>query len=181
MYFAQLLFEPFTGLFILDQSRVLFEPWRLITAVFLHGSFEHLIFNMLGLFFFAPILEEYVGSRKFLYLYFGAGLFASIVAALFYPFALGASGALFGVLGAIIVLMPTLRVYFFFVIPMPIWVAGIVWAAFDTLGLFYPSGIASAAHLAGMALGLAFGYYIKRTRPQPVFLNDPRLQDPRIR
>ena len=167
-FFLQMLFgRPFTELFLLDQSRVWFEPWRLLTAVFMHGGLSHLFFNMFGLFIFGPILEERIGPKRFLMLYVGAGLIASLAAAMLYPFSLGASGAIFGMLGALIVLLPRLQILFFFVIPMPLWVAGIVWVAFDTFGLFFPTGIASAAHLAGMAVGLAVGYYIKKTEPMP--------------
>ena len=157
-----------TELFLLDQARVWFEPWRLLTAMFLHGSPNHLFFNMFGLFIFGPILEERIGAKRFLYLYLGAGLFASLAAALLYPLSLGASGAIFGVLGALIMLLPRLQILFFFIIPMPLWVAGIVWVILDTIGLFFPTGIASAAHLAGMAIGLAVGYYIKKTEPVPM-------------
>ncbi|MFT4308441.1 MAG: rhomboid family intramembrane serine protease [Candidatus Woesearchaeota archaeon] len=157
-----------TDLFLLDQARVWFEPWRLLTAMFLHGSLNHLFFNMFGLFIFGPILEERIGAKRFLYLYLGAGLFASLAAALLYPLSLGASGAIFGMLGALIMLLPRLQILFFFIIPMPLWVAGIVWVILDTIGLFFPTGIASAAHLAGMAVGLAVGYYIKKTEPVPV-------------
>lgn len=169
MFFLQVMLNrPFTELFVLDQARVWFEPWRLLTAMFLHGSLNHIFFNMFGLFIFGPILEERIGAKRFLFLYLVAGLIASVAAALMYPSSLGASGAIFGMLGALIVLLPRLQILFFFVIPMPLWVAGMVWVIFDTIGLFYPTGIASAAHLAGMAIGLAFGYYLKKSEPVPV-------------
>ena len=163
--------RPFTELLLLDQSRVWFEPWRLVTSMFLHGSFNHIFFNMFGLFIFGPILEQRIGPKRFLMLYLGAGLLAGIAAALLYPASLGASCAIFGMLGALIMLLPRLQILFFFVIPMPLWVAGIVWVLLDTIGLFFPTGIASAAHLAGMAAGLLVGWYIKRTEPVPVFLH----------
>ena len=172
MFLLQMLFDPwFTTMFVLDSSVVWFEPWRLVTSMFLHGSLNHIFFNMFGLFIFGPILEERIGPRRFLMLYLGAGLFAALAAALLYPASLGASGAIFGMLGALIMLLPRLQILFFFIIPMPLWVAGIVWVIFDTIGLFFPTGIASAAHLAGMAVGLAVGYYIKRTEPVPVYLH----------
>lgn len=169
MFFLQIIVgRPFTELFVLDQSRVWFEPWRLITAMFLHGGMSHIFFNMFGLFLFGPLLEERIGPKRFLMLYFGAGLAASLAAALLYPLSLGASGAIFGMLGALIVLLPRLQILFFFVIPMPLWVAGIVWVVLDTIGLFFPTGIASAAHLAGIAVGLLVGYLIKRSEPMPM-------------
>jgi uncharacterized protein len=169
MFFLQALFDPwFTAQFVLESSVVWYEPWRLLTSMFLHGSLNHIFFNMFGLFIFGPILEERIGPKRFLMLYLSAGLIAALAAALLYPASLGASGAIFGMLGALIVLLPRLQILFFFIIPMPLWVAGIVWVLFDTIGLFFPTGIASAAHLAGMAVGLAVGYYIKKSEPMPV-------------
>lgn len=174
VFVLQFLFEPVTGLIVLDQSRVLFEPWRLVTAMFAHGSFTHIFFNMFALLMFGPLLEQRIGSKNFLLVYFVSGIVASIAAAFLYPFSLGASGAIFGMLGALVVLMPDLRILLFFAIPMPLWVASIGWVLIDTFGLVSSStGVANAAHLAGIAVGFAIGYYLKRTlaEPEVVFIN----------
>jgi len=164
IFLIQIVWTPFTGLFVLDSSLVLSEPWRLLTSMFMHGSFSHIAFNMFGLLMFGPILEQIIGSRRFLQLYIGSGLFAGIVAAMLYPSALGASGAIFGMLGAMIILLPNLKLLLFFVIPMPLWVAGILWVAIDIFGMLNPGNVANAAHLAGIGVGLLYGYYIKRPR-----------------
>jgi uncharacterized protein len=164
IFLIQISFEAFTGFFILDQSKILLEPYRLLSSMFMHGSFSHLFFNMFGLFIFGPLLEQLIGSRRFLYLYIGSGLFAGIVASLLYPLALGASGAIFGMLGTLIVLLPNLRILLFFIIPMPLWAAGILWVGLDVFGLFNPGSTANAAHLAGIAVGLLYGYYIKKPK-----------------
>jgi len=147
--------------FTLISSRALYEPWMLVTSMFLHGDLVHLLNNMLALFIFGMILENVLGSKRFLLVYFIAGLIAGISAALFYNAALGASGAIFGVLGTLVMLKPRMIVYIYFM-PLPMYLAGILWAIIDITRFFFPTGIASAAHLAGLFIGLGFGYYYKR-------------------
>ncbi len=164
VFLIQITFEPFNALFILDQSRVLFEPYRILTSMFMHGSASHIAFNMFGLLIFGPILEQLIGPRRFLYLYLASGVFAGIVASMLYPMALGASGAIFGMLGTLIFLLPNLKILLFFIIPMPLWMAGILWVGLDIFGLFSEGNVANAAHLAGIALGFSYGYYLKKPR-----------------
>ena len=147
--------------FTLISSRALYEPWMLVTSMFLHGDLVHLLNNMLALFIFGMILENVLGSKRFLLVYFIAGLIAGISAALFYNAALGASGAIFGILGTLVMLKPRMIVYIYFM-PLPMYLAGILWAIIDITRFFFPTGIASAAHLAGLFIGLGFGYYYKR-------------------
>ena len=160
-FILQAFSSDFTALFLLDQSRVLFEPWRLLTAIFLHGNIAHLFLNMFVLAVFGSLLENILGSKKFLLVYFSAGIFASIVAAVFYPFSLGASGAIMGILGCLTFLRPNMVVFLWFV-PMKMWVACIVWILIDLFGLAGPQ-VASAAHLGGIFVGLVLGYFLKKT------------------
>jgi len=147
--------------FTLVSSRVLNEPWMLITSMFLHGDLVHLLNNMLALFIFGMILESSIGSKRFLIVYFVSGVFAGLIASFFYNAALGASGAIFGVLGTLVMLKPKMVVYVYFM-PLPMYLAGILWALIDISRFFFPTGIASAAHLAGLFIGLGFGYYFKK-------------------
>ncbi|MBS3141009.1 rhomboid family intramembrane serine protease [Candidatus Woesearchaeota archaeon] len=147
--------------FTLVSSRVLNEPWMLITSMFLHGDLVHLLNNMLALFIFGMILENSIGSKRFLIVYFVSGVFAGLIASFFYNAALGASGAIFGVLGTLVMLKPKMVVYVYFM-PLPMYLAGILWALIDISRFFFPTGIASAAHLAGLFIGLGFGYYFKK-------------------
>jgi len=123
---------------------------------------------MYGLYMFGSLLERKITSEKVLSIYFIAGIAASVGHIIFSKFlygsaspALGASGALMGVIGALIILMPDLRLLFFFLIPMPLWVAGIIWTMIDVFGVFFPSGIANFAHLTGLLVGTLYGLYIK--------------------
>lgn len=164
MALLQVVIPGFTKFFVLDSSLVLLKPWTLITTMFLHGSFSHLLFNMYALLIFGPLVERKVGKTRFLLLYFLAGLVASL-AALYYPSALGASGAIMGVIGMVIMFFPKMKVLFFFIVPMSMRTAGIIFAAIDLFGLFTNSGgVAHLAHLAGLAAGLLYGYYLLRQR-----------------
>jgi uncharacterized protein len=129
--------------------------------MFLHGDFMHLFYNMFALGLFGIILENIIGSKKFLTIYFAGGLIAGVAATLFYPAALGASGAIMAVMGCLAVLRPSMKVYVWMV-PMPMAIAALVWVAGDVLGLFAPSGIASAAHLGGMFFGLIAGLFLRK-------------------
>ncbi|MGM7688820.1 rhomboid family intramembrane serine protease [Staphylococcus felis] len=83
------------------------EWYRLITSMFLHLDFEHLIFNMFSLYIFGKIVEANIGYWQMLVVYFFSGIFGNIVSLALLPsgFSVGASGAIFGLLGAIFALM----------------------------------------------------------------------------
>ena len=90
LYRALILYPPWA----------LVRPWTLITYMFLHGGFGHLAFNMIGLYFFGPRLEDRLGGKIFLWLYFVSGFGAALLHFLFafqFP-VVGASGAVYGVL-----------------------------------------------------------------------------------
>lgn len=157
----QALLPGITDQFALYSSRVLTEPWLLITSVFLHGSFEHLFFNMFALALFGFILERIIGSKRFILVFLVSGIVASIGSAAFYPASLGASGAIFGIMGTLTVLRPKMYVWVMGV-PMPMFIAAILWAAIDLVGMFAPTGIANAAHLVGLGSGLVIGLYLRK-------------------
>ncbi len=128
--------------------------------MFLHGSFTHLLFNMYALLLFGPLVEKKIGKTRFIIAYFVSGLIASF-AALYYPSALGASGAIMGILGLVIMLFPDLKVLFFFIVPMSMRTAGIVFAVLDLVGFFAGgSSVAHLSHLAGLSVGVIYGYYL---------------------
>ncbi|MCH7973778.1 MAG: rhomboid family intramembrane serine protease [Bacteroidetes bacterium] len=158
--------DGFTQVFVLIGKDVFTRPWILLTSMFLHGGFNHIFFNMYALFLFGPMLEHRIGAKRFLIVYLGSGLIAGFLASFVYPAALGASGAIMGMIGALIIVMPHLRLLFFFFIPMPLWIAGIVWAFLDAIGVFYPSGVGNVAHLVGMGAGLLYGLHLKQKKQQ---------------
>jgi len=161
VFIFQIIFPQITDQFALYNSRVFSEPWLLVTSIFLHGGFQHLFFNMFALGLFGLILENIIGSRNFLLVFFSSGIVASIGAAMFYPASLGASGAIYGILGALAVLRPKMSVWVFGV-PMPMFVAAILWVLIDIVGMFAPSGIANAAHIFGLGFGIIIGLLMRK-------------------
>ncbi len=173
IFFIQLAYgEAFTKAFYFDPSQAFAKPWMFITSVFLHGGFGHLLFNMLVLFFFGILLEKEIGSFRFLIFYILAGIVGNlgylaftIITGNMIP-ALGASGALYGVFAALAVISPGIVVYAFFFVPMKIRWAFATFALIDILLIGADTGVARAAHLAGGLIGLVYGIYLKKTRPE---------------
>jgi len=160
VFLIQLFVRGFTELFLLDSSAYL-QIWRFVTAVFLHGGFAHLLYNVLALALFGSILERFIGGKRFLIVFFVTGILANLISVNFYDSSLGASGAIFGVIGALVIIRP-LMVIWAFGMPMPMFIAGILWAAGDLIGLFVPSNVANLAHLSGMFFGLIFGFSYRK-------------------
>lgn len=171
VFFAEVLVENMLGtgafrrLFVLDANWWT-KPWTLVTSVFAHGSIGHLLFNGIVLFFFGPILEKRIGTRRFLALVLAGGILAGLTQVTFYSTflgdargVLGISGALMAVMGALTVLGPHIRVLIFFIIPAPLWAMMLGYAALDLAGFIGGGGgIAHLAHLTGLVLGLAAGW-----------------------
>ena len=130
--------------------------------MFVHASFWHIFANMLTLFFFGVYLSRLVGNNKFLLVYFVGGILGNILFLLLAPpfsIGVGASGAIFAVAGALVVMRPGLPVVIFPIpLPVPLWAAVI--GGFLILS-FAPS-VAWQAHLGGLVFGLIFGYIFRR-------------------
>jgi membrane associated rhomboid family serine protease len=137
---------------------VLTHPWTPLTYMFLHADFWHLLFNMVGLFFFGPRLEARLGGRRFLGLYFTSGLMGAVLSVMT-PNALiiGASGAIFGVLFGFARYWPRERVYIWGVLPVEVWLLVAAYTAFSLFGAIQRgSGVAHFAHLGGFLGGFLF-------------------------
>lgn len=138
------------------------RPWTIITYMFVHFSVDHLFFNMLFLFFFGMELERRVGGKKFLQIYLLSGIVAALAQmAVTSGWMVGASGALFGALGCLAIIAPEIRVLLFFVIPLSIRWAVVVFALIDFVFMGSSDNIAHMAHIAGLLVGLAFGQMMK--------------------
>ena len=150
----------FTELFILNKKTINnFQIWRLVSSIFLHGSLPHLLYNLFALALFGSILEKFIGGKKFLWIFFLSGILANIVAVNFYSSSLGASGAIYGLLGCLTIIKPLMMVWAFG-FPMPMFIAGILWVGGSVLGLFMPSNIGHIAHLSGIIVGFIFGLFL---------------------
>lgn len=144
------------------------RPWTPITYMFVHANFAHLLFNMIGLFFFGPRLEHHLGRRSFLLLYFVSGLGGAIFSLLFQPGVgvVGASGAVYGVLFAFAYLWPRENIYIWGVLPIQArWLAVMLVAVSLYSGITgSASGVAHFAHLGGVALGFGYLWWHRRRR-----------------
>jgi len=169
--------QALTGAWVLDPTRVGAEPWRLLTSAFLHSpsSIIHILFNLYALYAFGPALESFLGRARFLALYLIAAIGGSLGVLVIYEVAiltdggsiaatggfltpnsaLGASGAIFGLLGAYLPLRRAIGVNFTQLL--------IVLGINVALG-FFASGIAWEAHLGGLAVGALLGFVFLRTR-----------------
>lgn len=159
-------------LFAFTPAEAFTMPWTFVTSIFFHADIAHLFFNMFALFMFGLYLESRVTEKQFLLLFFVAGLFGNIAYWLTDPLgtipAVGASGAIYGIMGMLAVLYPNLIVYVGYA-PMPIVFAAALWFILEFTGMFVPSNIAHFSHLAGLVVGVAYGLYLRRERSKPVF------------
>lgn len=129
-----------------------YAPWQLVTAMFAHGSLDHLAMNMISLWWLGTLLEKMQGTVRFAIVYFISGILGNLVFALIGGgFAVGASGAIFGLLGAVAVLLYRQR-------QSPVAKAMLqgllVMIAINVLNSFMP-GIALEAHFGGLVAGAA--------------------------
>lgn len=150
----------------------------LVTSMFIHGGFAHILGNMLYLKVFGDNIEDNMGHGRFLLFYFITGLVASIVFAMLNPHSsipsVGASGAISGVLGAYIVLYRSNRVsvlWGFGVFHVPAWAMIGFWALQQFLATYASiatteqtdgSGVAYAAHAGGFLAGVVLAFIMGR-------------------
>ncbi|HEY0066413.1 MAG TPA: rhomboid family intramembrane serine protease [Flavisolibacter sp.] len=153
---------PFYQRFLFDVDRILIgrEYGRLITSGFLHVNWLHLIFNMLTLYAFSEALEVYMGSGPFLLVYFAALLAGNLFSLFVHRnhgdyTAVGASGAVSGVLFAFITLFPTMEIGLFGLpLHIPGWTYGLLYVFISILGMRNGWGnISHEAHLGGAVTG----------------------------
>jgi len=179
VFIFQQIIPGLTDVLLLNKNAVSGEIWRFLTSIFLHANLSHLVLNLFALIMFGLILEKLIGSKRFLIIYFSAGILANIFAVFFYSNSLGASGAIFGIIGALAVIRPLMTVWVFN-LPLPMFVAAIIWAGIDILGVLFPTDVGNIAHLTGLAAGLALGFYfrIKHFRNLEVRANYARINIP---
>ena len=152
------------------------EHLRMITSGFLHADFTHLIFNMLTLYFFAPVVIAYLGVMHFVIIYFGSLIFGSLLSLYFhkndyYYRAIGASGAVTGVLYSAILLRPDMTLGLYFIIPVPAYLFGIGYLLYSIYGMKAKNdNIGHTAHFGG-----AIGGYIITLSQVPSMLYENTL------
>jgi len=182
--------DAFQSLFVLRSDSPEYV-WTWVTSVFAHSPFNffHIVGNSIVLYFFGPLVERYIGSKKFAALFVVSGMIAGLAHVgsheLFVTLGLfdaagttavlGASGAIFAILGVLTVLKPDLRIYLYFLIPIPLWLFTIGFALLSVVFFLAPGTAASAgqgnvahfAHLVGLVIGLAYGKRVEGRRRVP--------------
>ncbi|SFR37523.1 rhomboid family intramembrane serine protease [Halogeometricum limi] len=162
-----------------------FYVWTWFTSIFAHSPFNffHIVGNSIVLYFFGPLVERYIGSRKFTLLFIGSGVLAGLAhvgsGILLDPNTAtgvyGASGAVFAILGVLTVLNPDLKIYLYFLIPVPLWLFTLGFAGISMVFFLAPGtaanlgqgGVAHFAHLVGLLIGLAYGQRVKGRQRVP--------------
>lgn len=154
-----------------------FKPWQFISHMFMHGGTFHLLMNMFGLWMFGTQLEKIWGRKKFIFFYFSAGIGAAIIFTLekyftgdFNGHAVGASGAIMGLVAAYGIYFPNAKMAFIF-LPVPVAAKYFipVLLIYETLsGVFGWSSIfgniAHFAHVGGAVVGGLIAWYWKKNQ-----------------
>ena len=149
--------------------------WQFVTYMFVHGSIWHLFFNMFALIMFGRSLERYLGTREFVLFYFLCGILGGIVSYLFYIIqgttnvaVMGASGCIYALLFLCAVLFPSARLLLFFVIPVKMPYAVMIYIAIELFSQIYgvANGVAHLIHLS--CILIAWLYVWLRFRLNPI-------------
>jgi membrane associated rhomboid family serine protease/Flp pilus assembly protein TadD len=136
------------------------QPWRLLTNIFVHIGLVHIIANMWALVVLGRLAESLYGRFSFLAIYILSGVTGSVASLLWNPMGVsaGASGALFGVVGALIATLYAGKLPLPKHVIRPILWSLVFWAVFEFAYGFWKTGVDNAAHIGGFAAGLIIGY-----------------------
>ena len=141
-----------------------FQPYQLLSYMFLHSSVTHIVFNMIGLLVFGPNIENKFGTSKFIKIYLIMGLISGLASIIFInnP-VVGASGAIWGIMMLFALFNPNDLLYIYFIIPVR---AKFIIGTFFTIELYLSimgsnDGVSHVAHVAGALTGALF-YLLNR-------------------
>ena len=160
-FFFSFGFEDVFYLLVQINSKVVYdlELWRLLTSMFLHGDALHLLSNMISLLIFGSYVELSFSKYKFVLIYFISGFLGSLFTVFFLPLntiSLGASGAIFGLIGAVLSM-------FIFDRNNPLIILGLIYAFYFVITSFRP-GVNYFAHIFGLLGGFVIGYLLRRNK-----------------
>jgi membrane associated rhomboid family serine protease len=162
MFFVQMTVPGTEPLLWFRPVQFLQQPWTLVTYMFLHGGFMHILFNMLGLYFFGPRVEQRIGSPRFFALYMISGITGGLLS--FYnpvvPI-IGASGAVYGVLLAYARFWPRDQILIWGIIPVEVRWLVLIYTVMSLLGI--GGGVAHFAHLGGFLGAFLYLIWMERT------------------
>lgn len=171
VFFLQLTVPGVTQLLMFAPSLALVRPWTIVTYMFAHstGSFTHILFNMIALFFFGPRVEERLGGAHFIRLYLISGIAGALLSIVFNQggYIVGASGAVFGVTLAFAKYWPRERIYIWGILPIEAWLLVLLTTGLALWGGFTGgSGVAHFAHLGGYLGAWLYLAWMDRRAPK---------------
>ncbi len=144
------------------------QPWGIVTYMFVHSGFFHLLFNMLGLYWFGSLVIEYLNAQRLTFLYFGGGIAGALLYVIMYnvfpvfaislnaSYAVGASAAVMAVVAASATLLPTYTFSLILIGPVQIRFLAIIYFIIDIIGIRGPNSGGHIAHIGGAILGFVF-------------------------
>ena len=165
----------FTNFGFTPQNLFQGQWWTLVTSIFLHATPQHIILNMLALFFFGSIVEKELGPKKFLLIYLVSGVLGNliIVAGTYLGLGsatiptIGASGAVFGIMGTAMIIKPLEFVFYPYIVPIPLIIVAFLYTIVNLVSFIYilstgtASDISYISHIGGLLSGIYFGYIEK--------------------
>jgi membrane associated rhomboid family serine protease len=153
-----------------NEWELLFKPWSLITYMFLHVDFFHLLFNLMLLYFIGVLFQSILGEKRLLYLYVMSGLVGALfllITKWVFPYfmgsyLMGASAAVMGIIAALAIYTPEYTVHLFFLIQMPFKYFALITFIISTLLDFSFNTGGKITHIGGALFGLLYAYYLKK-------------------
>lgn len=151
-YIPQLIGFNVNAVLAVSPYSLAYYPWQLVTAMFAHSSIEHLLMNMVSLWWLGTLLERMQGSIRFALVYLVSGVVGNLAFAFIgNGYAVGASGAIFGLLGAVALMLYSMREN---VLARSMFGGLMAMLALNIVNSFVP-GIALEAHFGGLVAGAA--------------------------
>lgn len=141
---------------------MIYKPWTLITAIFIHADFGHLFWNAMILYFLGQIFLVYFGEKRLLSTFVLGAIFGFLIEVLVYAIfkdggngsIVGASGGILALVGAILYYRPKTPIKLFFFIEVPFWVLALLLILGDLAGMGSGDQVAHLAHLGGLLFGI---------------------------
>ena len=153
-----------------NEWELLYKPWTLLTYMFLHTDFFHILFNVLLLYFTGNLFQSLLGEKRLLYVYIMSGLAGALlllILQILWPsisgtYLLGASASVMGIIAGQAIYTPDFSVHLFFIIQIPFKYFALITFIISTLLDFSFNTGGKITHIGGAAFGLIYAYLLKR-------------------
>jgi membrane associated rhomboid family serine protease len=187
VFFVQMMAPAVADPLVFDPALIFVRPWTIVTYMFLHAGITHILFNMIGLFFFGPRVEARLGSGRFIQLYLYSGISGALLSMILAPHAqiIGASAAIFGVMLAYAQFWPRDLIYIWGVLPIQARWLVIITTMLSLYSGFQGSvgGVADFAHLGGYVGAFIYLRWLAHARGTKAFRAKaiPKVEDKGLR